>query len=423
MPHLTTLSVLGRCPAGRPWLSRLVLPVLGLLCAPAQAVDLSALTSRGWTFTPPDRSGNAQLQWHGSGPQDQISAILGKPTASTLTPGQWLDAQMPAVKRIPGVGPCTSTVSKPQLAIATCPSQDQKSVYAIIVTQVNAGTRRMLTAKMGANAASKNEFLGATGPLALLTASSETLEGVAPQAQAPRAPTPSARAPSAGAVAAAAPAAAPSAGDGGGGQIEGVYHHPDWRYMFNMGSRDFGSDYILFKNGDAWRDPKLPPEAINVARDKAAYAKDWGRWRRAGDSFFVKMPDMQKEEESQMIPYGPAQRGEQVEGSWHAGMSSVSTAGGQTTTGAVGNILTLHRNGRFERSGYAGASFANSGAAGTYQKSSGMGSGTYRIEGFMLEMSYADGRVERDLFYWAGGKNKYDMVMLNGTQYLGGLAP
>jgi hypothetical protein len=40
----------------------------------------------------------------------------------------------------------------------------------------------------------------------------------------------------------------------------------------------------------------------------------------------------------------------------------------------------------------------------------------------LIKLDYDDGRVERDLFYWAGGpKDPYSMLMLKGTQYLGEL--
>ena len=187
--------------------------------------------------------------------------------------------------------------------------------------------------------------------------------------------------------------------------------------------RDFGSDYILFKNGDAWRDPKLPPQAIDPGQARRQYAKDWGRWRRWGNTYYLRMPDSKGEEKAQMLAYDPAPRGEHhVEGSWHSGLSYLSVTPLQSTSGYAGNTLTLHKNGRFEREGAGSFSFSGAAAADTFQSAQPTRTGTYRIDGYGLELRYSDGRVERDLFYWAGGPDKrYDMVRINGATYLGGL--
>ena len=122
-----------------------------------------------------------------------------------------------------------------------------------------------------------------------------------------------------------------------------------------------------------------------------------------------------------MIPYDAAPRDQHVEGGWHSTLSYSSN----TAMGVATSTLTLHASGRFEREGFAGASFQNQAgttAGGTFANVSPTTTGGYRIDGYGLELDYDDGRMERDLFYWAGGPNdRYGMLMLNGTQYLGGL--
>lgn len=209
----------------------------------------------------------------------------------------------------------------------------------------------------------------------------------------------------------------------GGSPIAGVYHNPQWRLAGNMGMRDFGSDYILFQGGDAWRDPKQAPQGLNVAEARRQHAKDWGRWRRSGDTYYLRMPASQGEKKVQMLRYEPAPRGEHhVEGRWSSNLSFVSVVPGMSTSGVAGKTLTLHRNGRFEQEGAGSFSFNGTAAGGTFQSTQPRASGRYSIEGYGLELQYDDGRVERVLFYWAGGEAKrYEMVRINGASYLGGL--
>jgi hypothetical protein len=211
-------------------------------------------------------------------------------------------------------------------------------------------------------------------------------------------------------------------------QIEGVYHHWNWMMMLNAGMIDTGSDYILFKNGEVWRHPQLPPQDIDVAKAKHLTSTDWGSWQRAGNVTVIRMPGGHDEryEPAQLVRYEAAPKNEHVEGSWHTTLSYVSNAGGHSTTGVSNNTLTLHADGRFIWDSFSGAGFQNSTGStrtgGTFTNPRPVHAGHYHIDGYTLELNYDDGRVERDLFYWAGGPNKrYDLRLLNGKKYTGAL--
>lgn len=217
--------------------------------------------------------------------------------------------------------------------------------------------------------------------------------------------------------------------DRSGLEIEGVYHHWNWMMMLNAGMIDTGADYILFKNGEAWRHPQLPPQDVDIAKAKKVASADWGTWQRTGSVVVIRMPGGQDERynATQLVRYEAAPKNQHVEGSWHTTLSQVSHAGGQSTVGVATNTLALHADGRFEWESSSGASFQNGAgsarAGGTFANSRPAQAGHYLIDGYTLELRYEDGRVERDLFYWAGGEGnkRYDMLLANGRKYLGGL--
>ena len=211
-------------------------------------------------------------------------------------------------------------------------------------------------------------------------------------------------------------------------QIEGVYHHWNWMMMLNAGMIDTGSDYILFKNGDVWRHPQLPPQDIDIAKAKNLTSTDWGTWQRSGNVTVIRMRGGHDEryEPAQLVRYEAAPKNQKVEGSWHTTQSYAGSAGGHSTTGVATNTLTLHADGHFVWDSFSSASFQNGTGStrtgGTFTNPRPVHAGRYQIDGYTLELNYDDGRVERDLFYWAGGPNKrYDMLLLNGKKYLGAL--
>jgi hypothetical protein len=208
--------------------------------------------------------------------------------------------------------------------------------------------------------------------------------------------------------------------------VEGVYHHWNWRASANMGMVDGGADYVLFRNGEAWRSPDAAPQDINPAKAKEARWDDWGTWRRAGDDVVLTMNGAAGERfaPQQFIRYDPAGADQRVEGRWQSSLAAVTTAAGHATGAMASRSITLHSDGRFERDGFGSASFSSqTGAAGTFAAAGPARSGRYRIDGYRLELTYDDGRSDSALFYWAGGKDdRFGMLFINGVKFLGGVS-
>jgi hypothetical protein len=211
--------------------------------------------------------------------------------------------------------------------------------------------------------------------------------------------------------------------------IEGVYHHWNWRPMLNMGMVDGGADYVLFKNGETWRNPDAAPQDIDPARAREARWDDWGTWRRAGDVVVVTMNGEAGERfaPNQLIRYDPAGANQRVEGSWQSSLVAVTQASGNAVSGIASRSITFHADGRFERDSFGGASFSNQAggatAGGIFAAAAAARSGRYRIDGYRLELIYDDGHGDSALFYWAGGKeDRYGMLFINGVKFLDGVS-
>jgi hypothetical protein len=199
--------------------------------------------------------------------------------------------------------------------------------------------------------------------------------------------------------------------------------------MINIGMVDTGADYVLFRNGDAWRSPDAAPQDIDPAKAKEARWEDWGTWRRAKDDVVLTMNGEAEERFAlhQLIRYAPAGANQRVEGSWQSSLAAVTQVAGNAASAVASRSITLHADGRFERDGFSSASFSNqtggTTAGGTFAASTPARSGSYLINGYTLKLIYDDGRSDSALFYWAGGEeNRYGMLFINGVKFLGGVS-
>jgi len=207
-----------------------------------------------------------------------------------------------------------------------------------------------------------------------------------------------------------------------GPSIEAVYHFWRWR-NYGHGTVDTGSDFVLFKNGEFWRNPGAGPRDIDADRFKEARWYDWGTWAKRTDGILVTLNGHQPELLSfqQLKRYEPATGASQrVEGFWKWSKMAVTSADSfvQNT-----KTMRLHADGRFERDGFAWSN-PSLGREALRNPNGAHFRGHYRINGYTLNLDYDDGTKVSDFFYWAGGASNtgYDMCLINGASWLGGLA-
>jgi hypothetical protein len=217
-------------------------------------------------------------------------------------------------------------------------------------------------------------------------------------------------------------------------KIAGVLN--SWWRTYDMSGMQMGEKtYVLFKDGTC----TTALEDLDPATSRATNPKEWCRWRKrgkeyeiafAGEAFFA--PENQSIRE-------PARRGERLSGKWSA------STGGQVGIDAVywhNSSAVFTKEGRFEFSssgGHGGTSGdttsatvyddegsatsvtdPNIGGGGSRRRGSSSAdrTGTYSLDGYVLELRYDSGRVEQHLFYAADLRADGDrhFVFVRGTE-------
>jgi hypothetical protein len=204
---------------------------LSLVPVLAHAQDLSGLLRQGWTIKRSDSAFTA-LEWRGTALGDWIEAGFGALQPSTASPREWLTMQLPGVNFGYGkLEDCVEYSSTPDVSVTFCmlKADDGTHFVHVIAAQIAPGSVRLAVLLSGPSQASKNQFVSQREQFF-------SLAQLAPGAKAkalgnsggrPSPSTPSYLAPGRGIPV---------------DQIEGVYHRPQWTFMLNMGSRDFGAD-------------------------------------------------------------------------------------------------------------------------------------------------------------------------------------
>jgi len=208
------------------------------------------------------------------------------------------------------------------------------------------------------------------------------------------------------------------------GDIEAILY--EWRNEQAGMTMQVRSYYFLLLKDGSWRDG-LPPVALedfDAAASRAGEPKEWGRWTRTGASYSLVSADGSSKKLDAKSARQPARRDEKLEGTWE-GSSAYSTMWSVSQSHWA---VSFDGNGRFSKSsggsivGGAGSTAAGTAVGGSVvhdddSSSSTVGggnfgggsprkrpstlpdrSGTYRLDGYTLELHYDSGRVERVAF-------------------------
>lgn len=196
---------------------------------------------------------------------------------------------------------------------------------------------------------------------------------------------------------------------GSGGQ-SGLYWANALINMINpLGGMDLRAEryyVLLLPNGQAYSD--LPEgghvEDFNFAEECRKKPKRCGTYDIAGGRIHFRwMDDYGLVEESESA-WGAGDKGSfttrghdyrriqpvhnlRVGGRYTSTFASVGTIGTQSTSVVSEKYITFTPDGRYQKSGFSGASFDNPGAAGTFASKKGVTAGTYAIDGYTLRLT------------------------------------
>jgi hypothetical protein len=203
--------------------------------------------------------------------------------------------------------------------------------------------------------------------------------------------------------------------------IEAVLY--SWKQVITGTTMDVEEDaYLLLKNGKARELPPVPPEDFDAAAEQAAEPAKWGTWKKRGGNYVIKLAG----HSDYVSPPGakvarPAPANHQLLGLYKAsGPASVGVHGSGvwsisylrftadhrfslTNTGGSGGTLddTTVVNRWDDDGSSSSVTNPNLGGGGTKRRRSTAADrqGTYRIDGYTLELRYDSGRVERRFFF------------------------
>jgi hypothetical protein len=213
-------------------------------------------------------------------------------------------------------------------------------------------------------------------------------------------------------------------------KIAGVLY--SWWQTYDMSGMQISDrTYVLFKDGTC----TFAIEDLDPATSRAANPKMWGRWRKRGNKYEIEL------EGEKFVPPGweirePARRGERLSGKWSA------SGGGQVGPDAVYwhfSSIVFTKEGRFDVSSSGGSGGTsgdttsttvyddegsatsvtnpNIGGGGSRRRGSTSAdrTGTYSLDGYLLELRYDSGRVEQHLFH---ANDDRSFVFVRGTEMM-----
>ena len=220
-------------------------------------------------------------------------------------------------------------------------------------------------------------------------------------------------------------------------QIETVFYHWDQRYDAFQGLVMDEAAYLLLKDGTAYDGFDIPPQDFDIATSRRTDPRNWGRWRREGNSYAFTWP---RSPTTYRVPRGnpvpPSPPGQRLDGRF-IGTASYTLPGGGTSTWSEFSA-TFTADGRFERSvmGGASSSVGDTHSNTTYDDDEVVSSstsnstviagrsrrgspddrrGSYQIDGYSIVLRYDSGRIERKAFFI---DDKGAGVWLNGTRLM-----
>ncbi|PDS42350.1 hypothetical protein CO668_24660 [Rhizobium anhuiense] len=237
----------------------------------------------------------------------------------------------------------------------------------------------------------------------------------------------------------------PASGDGG---LDGVFTHLDTGIRPNVfGGMDFYSDSTISMFDREGRfSTELPKGGRSIGEHCKETPTDCGLYKLAGGGFFssagsiemrsvtsaygtieIETKPFSKKGEDLVISDAdyravpPFDEGTTLDGEWVSTFASSGMTATSSGSVASSHTLTLRRNGTFERTGWSGASMMNEiGGSRSGVTTSGNrpgASGRYKLSGYRLDLTDADGRTE-SMSIFEPDKASDGLLVINGNNYL-----
>lgn len=161
--------------------------------------------------------------------------------------------------------------------------------------------------------------------------------------------------------------------------------------------------YLLLQNGSVYRYPTVAPYDLDVAASKIAEPSKWGTWKLEGKTLVVTLPKkgiMKTERWDDDWFWAKAPNpNEKLKGDYETISGGGNTAMGGNTMIFSSSNIKFNDKGQFTMQKAAGGSNTDFDVS-TSAYSNSNAAGTYKLNGYSIEMRYNNGQVVRKLFYF-----------------------
>jgi hypothetical protein len=176
------------------------------------------------------------------------------------------------------------------------------------------------------------------------------------------------------------------------------------------------TSYLVLKDGTIYKDLRESPDDFDIEKSRQEEPNKWGRWQKSGKNLILQWKDGKSETEkgydNDIVI--PAQKSDRLNGFFRSISGGGNTAMGGSFIVAVSKQFTFFEDGRFTEEKAVGGSDT----AIVFSSNSNR-SGTYTLDGYTIELRYANGRTLRQVFYFYPGASKSQKVVgIGGSDYI-----
>jgi hypothetical protein len=161
--------------------------------------------------------------------------------------------------------------------------------------------------------------------------------------------------------------------------------------------------YLMLKNGKVYKYPEQDPYSINIAALQQSEPQHWGTWKQEGSVMVVTLPEKGKlvteRWDDNWYWAQPAKKGQLLKGSFKSVGGGGNTSMGGGAMIFISENISFNEKGQFTTAKVTGGSNSDFGVdVSTYNHSEN--AGTYRFNGYSLELRFNNGKISRQFFYF-----------------------
>jgi hypothetical protein len=205
-------------------------------------------------------------------------------------------------------------------------------------------------------------------------------------------------------------------------QIDGVYLEQG--YEMGVGGYMYlnYSPVLMLRDGWAYDGWFGTPADLSIVLSKKLEPNAWRRFERKGSQVRIQSLEGKWSKFSNWNKVEPAKAGDKLLGTFTRLTGGGNTAYGGDTVIAAFSSYTFKKDGTFTTDRGSSASGGQeatnpNGSPAVVTTSNSNASGTFKLDGYTLELKYGNSKVDRKAFLWFDERQK-DSIFLNGTAYL-----